>query len=676
MKKTLCILMTCLLVVLCLVACGDPAPTTQGNNRPTAAPTAKPTTTATTTTTATPTQPTEPLPTTPPHVCEAEERWHADLAVHWQSCECGEIMNIATHVLEMDCCAVCGADITYDDFDNVTYLMQYDAYDHCIHSACYDADNKLLYVYDYEYTYENDRIVAEKHYEDGIPTYSCTYDEYDFPLTETLYDYSGNVIEAYVYERTYDEEGNLLSCTCFLNEKLDSKVTYHPVFGVLCPTEEIRYYPDGGTFVRQMTYDEDGLISLELVYEYDALIYKYVYAVSNFFGDPWPYVCEEYCYEADGSYTLYQYDSYGDVISSEYLDANGNPVDHSGKFDSAACAPLFGTWTGIQCLGGNALGFELEGISLNADFTITFHKDGTFTGLYTMDPEEMCRVAEKALLLTIYEIYEGKTHEELNAIFQAEHGMDLAAYIQQALDLMDLENASRVELEGVYYVQGDMLYMGSSWNYYMSGAPFAVENDQLTMSYEDMELMLTKQTVAERPVTPPEDFMAHSKFDASICAPLFGAWEYSQVQTTAGMGYDLAEDISVTMTIRITFTENGLQAMQMYVDEDAYYNYMLTVTMENTYSKYAVKQGMTREEVDAEYASRGTSVLEEATNTLSNRKLLPDDGYFCFYVEDGVLYYLRNLNDTPTQIRITINGNTMIFHDPSGEEDIILTKVK
>ena len=124
----------------------------------------------------------------------------------------------------------------------------------------------------------------------------------------------------------------------------------------------------------------------------------------------------------------------------------------------------------------------------------------------------------------------------------------------------------------------------------------------------------------------------------------------------------------------ITFTEDGIQVMQMIVDEQAYFNFMLATTVEGTYLKFEAT-GMTRQQVDADYASRGTTLVEEVTNQLNSRNLLPDDGYFCFYVENGVLYYGNNGDTYMTEIRFTVNGNAMTFHADGDGEDIILTKV-
>lgn len=181
-----------------------------------------------------------------------------------------------------------------------------------------------------------------------------------------------------------------------------------------------------------------------------------------------------------------------------------------------------------------------------------------------------------------------------------------------------------------------------------------------------------QQPLPDRPIDPPEDLKAHSKFDKNACAALFGVWEVSQTQSTADMGLVLDQHITVTMTVRITFTEDGIQVMQMITDEEAYYQLMLVSTIENMYQKLT-GEGKTREEVDAELAQQGTSVKEMAEESLSNRTLLPSDGYFWFYIEDGYLYYGNDSSSTQ-KIRITVTDTELIFHGEEGGGDQVLTK--
>ena len=60
---------------------------------------------------------------------------------------------------------------------------------------------------------------------------------------------------------------------------------------------------------------------------------------------------------------------------------------------------------------------------------------------------------------------------------------------------------------------------------------------------------------------------------------------------------------------------------------------------------------------------------------MRGRNLLPSDGYFCYYVENGCLFYGTNAQAYMNEFKLTVNGNTMVmYHEASGEE-IILTKV-
>jgi hypothetical protein len=252
--------------------------------------------------------------------------------------------------------------------------------------------------------------------------------------------------------------------------------------------------------------------------------------------------------------------------------------------------------------------------------------------------------------------------------------MTLEEYVLSTIDTEELEQMTRQEWTGIYFVEDGILYSADSWHEFADGSSFTLADNTLTLTIPDFDipLTLTKDTSASKPIDPPEDLKSHAKFDKTACAPLFGVWEISQTQSTKDMGLELDQHLTVTLTVRITFTEDGVQVMQMITDEEAYYQFMLAVTMENIYMKMTA-DGTTRAEVDAALAQTGTSVKKMAEENLSNRNLLPDDGYFWFYVEDGKLYYGSD-DDSVQTIRITVTKDSLTFHAEEGGEDQVLTK--
>ena len=694
MKRFLQIFLVCLLTLALLTACGDKTPSTPPWTTPPYTPTGTAPTDPATPTDPLPTDPAPTEPVDPNHTCQAaSEDYSMDINNHWFVCECGKAVNVEAHRMEEDFCRICSAEIYVDHYENITYLCLYNEYGDDILCQHYDDKGNLLMIETYAYSYNDQGYrMAQKRYVDGNLVSEITWDVWGNALSITEYDDTGDVIFNEIYELTCDIHGNILSEkritngvlsyegtfglsdegytylieeTYYLEDGTKEHFQYNPQGDV---TTEIYYDTDGNavdTYTYQYTY-EDVLITSIHCNHNGKLLYTEQYTVVHEGDWSYNYLNQRTDYQADGGYTITIFDEEYNIVSEECFDANGNPVDFSSNFNSQVCAPLFGTWNGT---------FNMDGLYTN--ITITFRADGTMLAIMEMEEEayrEYMIQFTTELILAMYG--EDMTIEELDAYFRAECGMSLKEYVLDMVNNMDFSEALYQEFAGVYYVDGTLLYAGNSWNSFMDSCAFTLDGNQLTLESEDLgdALVLTKQVAAANPIDPPKDLQAHPKFDATTCAPMFGAWEYSQIMSTKEDGYDFDQHLTVVLTIRITFTENGIQVMQMIADEEAYFEYMVVTQVEETYLK-AVANGMTREQLDAEYASRGTTVREEVEEGMRGRNLLPSDGYFCYYVENGCLFYGTNAQAYMNEFKLTVNGNTMVmYHEASGEE-IILTKV-
>lgn len=710
MKATLRIILVCLLMLALLTACDVNTPTT---NKPTQSPpNSTPTASTPAPTDPKPTEPkptepkpTEPKPTDPPHVCQAvSDSYQVNLEGHWQVCECGGQVNYEAHDL-VDCiCSVCSAEVYFNDFTCETNVLMYNKfYDQILYQR-YDAEGNLLSSESAIYNYnEQDILLSEQHFVDGILAEEVTYDIWRNTLTRKEYDAEGKVIYAERNEPVCDDNGQLVSTKQYINEVLTYEATYQlDEFGFSSVATDTYYLEDGtkeertynanGETLTEKFYDAQGNLTEDYSYQHEyqdgnlskvqcmlngKLHYIEEYRLVYPFGDDYcvPALSKRTDYRPDGAYSVTTYDEDGWELTYDCFNADGSPLDLSGKFNSAACAPLVGTWTGTITMDAEDLELEGMDISLNASVTIIFDAEGTALIIMDLDKDAYRQLAitmMKELFLSMFG--EDMTPEELDAMFQAEYGMGFDEFIEAQVDSSDLTSETHTEYPCVYYVEDGMLYTADDWNKFADGASFTLADDTMTLTIPDFgkPMTLTKDATAGKPIDPPEDLKAHTKFDKTACAPLFGVWEISQTQSTKDMGLELDQHITVTMTVRITFTEDGVQVMQMITDEDAYYQFMLVVAMENIYMKMTA-DGTTRAEVDAALAQTGSSVKKMAEEDLSTRKLLPDDGYFWFYVEDGKLYYGRD-DDLVEIIRITVTETSLIFHAEEGGEDQTFTK--
>jgi len=167
-------------------------------------------------------------------------------------------------------------------------------------------------------------------------------------------------------------------------------------------------------------------------------------------------------------------------------------------------------------------------------------------------------------------------------------------------------------------------------------------------------------------IEPPEDF------DQTLCAPLYGTWEYTYTMTAADLGVTTDRDLSVEMTVQMSFDDYGLLVVHMMADKIAYYNFMVNVTVETIVQEMMAK-GMERYEVFSYYLDQGTTIEAAAMKRLpSLEEILPEDTIFIYNVKDGVLHY-SNSSGT-FRFRVTVDGTTVTLVNEETGETRVMTK--
>ena len=388
------------------------------------------------------------------------------------------------------------------------------------------------------------------------------------------------------------------------------------------------------------------MLTQELRYQYGVLTHKLKYAVQK--GTVYPQ--KEYIYDADGNYTFQLYDPKGELLAKQYLDAKGNPVDFSHRFNAEACADLVGTWSGEVTLDSSMVDAELPNFQLNARIYMTLDQSGVMTVVYTMDKEELRQTLISATMEALREQFgRERSQEELDIIFKAEYRRSMQKYVEEYVDKTDMSKMLYNKSRYIYFVEDNLLYSGDRWNTIPEASLFTRQDDQLIFQDLDSGLSIPLTRGGTEPLSPRADIEPDYQYDPASCAPLLGTWEFTYTQNSASV-----EGLSIKTTIRLTFQENGIVIIEEFYDPEDYYDYMLAHYIEDLYWRWDPHP---REQVDGIYADKGTTVAAYAeANMPSFSELLPREIYAQYYIDnEGYLIIYH------TSTRFTVTDTVLTF---------------
>ena len=525
MKKLLCVMLACLLMLTLLAACNDSDATEPQVTDPT--PTqSKPTDPKPTDPKPTDPKPTDPKPTEskPDHTCKGTGEWLMDKDNHWRLCDtCGAQVNFKAHTVINGSCAKCSVAVT-ENFDGSVTLTNYDEWMNPSMQMAYSADGTLEYTRTFQYTYDDRGIaMSRKVYMDDVLFSESTFDQFGNSLTTVVYNTDGSVLTNTVKELTYGERNFVTGEKTIVNDVLTYECTYAlSQYGVRYVTGDTVYQEDGskkqslyneqGDTIQEVSYDADGVAGPVYTYEYtynteDLMLKKtcYIdgtisylreYAASSIgFGS---YMEKETIYEAGGTYYVIVYDEQGQKLSNKGFDADGNLVDHSDKFDISICAPLLGTWQGTVEMTGADLGFQGTELTITAQYTVTFDDQGNAITKIDFDEDQFMAFAIAYNIEYVYDSLRQQmptfTKAELDVLFENSYGMTVPEYVESELTAAEFANDMHQLIQGVYYVEGNLLYQGDSWTAYMSHGEYQLDGDTLTIIDSGLgkDIVLTK----------------------------------------------------------------------------------------------------------------------------------------------------------------------------------------
>ena len=181
----------------------------------------------------------------------------------------------------------------------------------------------------------------------------------------------------------------------------------------------------------------------------------------------------------------------------------GERIITDERFTTASTIDLQGKWVANLPISSEMFGIEgFEG-SLDLQISLDLGNDGTMKmGYTTLNDEEFSAAMTKYLVDTLYAelAAAGLNQEAADAAMVDAYGMNVQEYAASAMAELDFSAIfEAMNITGVYYVEGGLLYTGVSWDMEMGSSEFTLEGDSLTLAEElsglsDEALVFTRVT--------------------------------------------------------------------------------------------------------------------------------------------------------------------------------------
>lgn len=173
----------------------------------------------------------------------------------------------------------------------------------------------------------------------------------------------------------------------------------------------------------------------------------------------------------------------------------GERIITDPRFTTAAASGLFGKWGCIIDVTGEMM--DLEGFegSIPFRFCLEFKNDGTMSVSMQIPDEEafMDAILDYAAE-SVYRDLEaqGISRDAADNLFQSQYGMSIQDYLRESMGQMDVAALMDSFLASftpgaVYYVDGDTLYLGMSWEANMEPTGYTLEGDSLIIDSFNQE---------------------------------------------------------------------------------------------------------------------------------------------------------------------------------------------
>ena len=166
----------------------------------------------------------------------------------------------------------------------------------------------------------------------------------------------------------------------------------------------------------------------------------------------------------------------------------GERIVTDPRFTTAATIDLQDKWTAQLPIPSEMLGIEGFDAALTIQISMDFGNDGTMKMGYTVvNEEEFSAGMVDYLVDTLYAelAAQGLDKEAADAGMVDAYGMTTQEFAEATVAEMDFAAVfESMSITGVYYVDGDQLYTGISWDMEMGASAFTLEGDTLTLAEE------------------------------------------------------------------------------------------------------------------------------------------------------------------------------------------------
>ena len=193
----------------------------------------------------------------------------------------------------------------------------------------------------------------------------------------------------------------------------------------------------------------------------------------------------------------------GEALGHSCGATEGERIITDERFTTASTIDLQGKWVANLPISSEMFGIEgFEG-SLDLQISLDLGNDGTMKmGYTTLNDEEFSAAMTKYLVDTLYAelAAAGLNQEAADAAMVDAYGMNVQEYAASAMAELDFSAIfEAMNITGVYYVEGGLLYTGVSWDMEMGSSEFTLEGDSLTLAEElsglsDEALVFTRVT--------------------------------------------------------------------------------------------------------------------------------------------------------------------------------------
>ena len=172
------------------------------------------------------------------------------------------------------------------------------------------------------------------------------------------------------------------------------------------------------------------------------------------------------------------------------------------RFTTASTKGLYGTWTCDAVMTGEMMGLS----DFPGQHACTVYYEFTNIGIcysrWELKDEAAFKESMKAFyrvtLVSELKTTYGWNDAQIESFMQTYYGMSLDQYVAAEVNAMDVgELMAESNLEGVYYVEGNNIYMGTDWNDEFVPDEFVLEGDIMTVKGESLngdggDLVLTR----------------------------------------------------------------------------------------------------------------------------------------------------------------------------------------